>query len=69
LGQPLGVVGVLVAGQAAVDGLAEEIRQRELAIASGAGIGQVSLDERAQAEALVQFAAAAVQRRTSPSRP
>jgi hypothetical protein len=53
LGQPLGVVGVLVTGQAAVDRLAEEVGQGELAIASGAGIGEVSVDERAQAEALV----------------
>ena len=43
LGQPLGVVGVLVASQAAVDGLAEQIRQGKLAVASGAGMGEVSL--------------------------
>ena len=56
LRQPLGVVGVLVAGQTAVHGLAEQIREGELAIASGAGIGEVPLDKRAQTEALVQLA-------------
>src|SRR5262245_52133082 len=35
LGQPVGVVGVLVPRQAAVDGLAKEIRQGELGVASG----------------------------------
>ena len=35
-GQPLGVVGIFVAGQAAVDGLAEQIREGKLAVASGA---------------------------------
>ena len=55
-GQPLGVVGIFVAGQTAVDGLAEQIREGKLAVASGARIGEVSLDERAQAEALVQLA-------------
>jgi len=37
LGQPLSVVGILVARQAAIDGLAKEIRQGELAVASDAG--------------------------------
>ena len=54
LGQPLSVVGVVVPCQAAVDGLAKEISHRELAAASGAGIGEVSPDEGAQAEPLVQ---------------
>ena len=56
LGQSLRVVGVLVAGQAAIDGLANEIRQGELAVASGTRIGEVSLDQGAQAESLVQLA-------------
>ena len=54
-GQPLRVVGVLVARQATVDGLAKEIRKRELPIASAARVGEVSLDERAEAEVLVQL--------------
>ncbi len=52
---PLSVVGVLVASQAAVNGLAEQTRQRELKGASGAGIGEVPLDQGAQAEPLVQL--------------
>ncbi len=52
-GQPFGVVGVLVARQAAIDGLAEEIWERELAVVSGPRIAQMALDQRAQAEALV----------------
>jgi hypothetical protein len=46
LGQPLGVVGIFVARQAAVDGLAEQVRQGELAIASRAGIGEASRTAR-----------------------
>jgi hypothetical protein len=46
LGQPLRVVGVLVPGQAAIDGLAKKIRQGELVVVSGAGIGEVSLNTR-----------------------
>src|SRR5262249_52788093 len=56
LGQPLGVVGILVPGKAAVDRLAEEVRQRELAIVSGARIREVSLDQAIKPEALVQRA-------------
>ena len=56
LGQPLGVVGILVTGQPAVDRLAEEVRQRKLAVVPGAGIGEVPFDEAAQAELLVQLA-------------
>src|SRR5262245_3314812 len=55
LGQPLRVVRVLVPGQAAVDRLAQQIAARELGIASGAGIGEVSLDQRTQSETLVQL--------------
>jgi len=51
-GQPLRVVGVLVARQPTVDGLAKEIRKRELPIASAARVGEVSLDERAEAAAV-----------------
>src|SRR5437016_5606558 len=56
LGQALGVVRILVPGQAAIDRLAEEVRQRELSIVSGARIAEVSLDQPTQAEALVQLA-------------
>ena len=45
LGQSLGVVGILVSRQAAVDRLAEEVRQEELGVESGAGIGEVSFDQ------------------------
>jgi len=44
-GQPLRVVGVLVARQAAIDRLAEEIHQRELPVAPAARIGEVSLGD------------------------
>lgn len=50
------VVGVLVPGQAAVDGLAKQIAQRKLGIASGAGIAELSLDQRTHAEAFIEFA-------------
>src|SRR5215831_19940464 len=56
LGQSLRVVGVLVPRQATVDGLAKQITERKLGIASGAGVGEVSLDQRTQAEAFVQLA-------------
>ena len=55
-GQPLRVVGVLVARQAAVDRLAEEIHPPELATASATTFGEVSRDERTQTEALVTVA-------------
>jgi len=42
--------------QAAIDGLAKESRQGELVVASGAGIAEVSFDQGAQAEVLVQLA-------------
>jgi MOFRL family len=46
------VAGVLVPCQAAIDGLSEQVRQRELAVRSGAGIGEVSFDQGTQAAAL-----------------
>jgi hypothetical protein len=55
LGQSLSVIGILVVCQAAVDRLPEQVRQWKLPIASGAGIGEVSLDQGVQAEALVEF--------------
>jgi hypothetical protein len=56
LGQSLRVVGVLVPGQAAVDRLTKQVAQRELGVASGARIAELSLDQRTHAEALVQLA-------------
>ena len=50
LGQPFGVVGIFVAGQAAVDRLAEEVRQGELPIVSGTRIGEVPFDQSIKAE-------------------
>jgi hypothetical protein len=55
LGQSLGVVGILVTCQAAIDRLTKQIRQEELVIASGARISEMSFDQRVQAEALVQL--------------
>ena len=54
--QPLRVVGVRVAGQAAVDRLAEEVRQRKLPIVSGARIREVLRDQEIKAETFVQLA-------------
>ena len=56
LGQTLGVLGVLVAGQPAVDRLTEEVDQRKLPIVSGARISEVSLDQGIKPEAFVQLA-------------
>src|SRR5258708_4405238 len=56
LGQSLGVVSVLVACQAAVERLAEEVRERKLPIASGARVNEVPFDQRDQAGALIQLA-------------
>ena len=56
LGEPLRVVRILVSGQTAVNRLPQQVSQRKLRVASGAGIGEVSLDQRAQAKALVKLA-------------
>jgi hypothetical protein len=56
LGQPLGVVGILVARQAAVDRLTEKVPQWELAIVSGARIAEVMLDQRVKSKLIVQLA-------------
>jgi hypothetical protein len=55
-GQPLGVIGVLVPRQAAIERLANEIRQGELVVVSAAGIAEVPVDQGTQAEVLVQLA-------------
>jgi hypothetical protein len=54
--QPFGVVDVLVAHQAAVDGLAQEVRERDLPIVPGARISDAPVDQCAQPQALVQLA-------------
>jgi len=56
LAQPLGVVDILIARHAAVDGLAQEVSQRKLCVLAAAGVGQVPFDEFPEAESLVQFA-------------
>src|SRR5215510_4745759 len=55
LGQPLGVVGVLVAGESGVDRLTEEVRHRELPIVASARISEMPFDQRVQTEAFVQL--------------
>jgi hypothetical protein len=55
LTQPLSVVHVFIACQAAVHRLAEQIGQGKLRVLSPAGVGQVLGDEVAQTQALVQF--------------
>jgi len=42
--------------QAAIERLANEIRQAELGVAAGAGIAEVPVDQGTQAEVLVQLA-------------
>ena len=53
--QAFGVVGVLVAGESAVDRLTEEVRHRELPIVSSARISEMPFDQRVQAEAFAQL--------------
>src|SRR5262245_20627464 len=55
LGQPLRVVRVLIPSQTAIDRLTKQVGQRELAVASSAGIAEMPFDPRAQAEAFVEF--------------
>ena len=56
LGDPLSVVGVFVAGQTAIDRLAKQVGQRELRVASGAGIIEMALDQCVETQAFVQLA-------------
>jgi hypothetical protein len=53
--EALRVVEVFAAGQAAVDRLPQEIRQRELGVLSVAGVTQVRGDDRLQPEAFIQL--------------
>jgi hypothetical protein len=48
--------GILVPRQATIDRLTKQVGQRELAVPPGTGITEMSLDQRAQAEAFVEFA-------------
>jgi hypothetical protein len=52
-GKALGVVEVFISGQAAVDRLAQPIRQRQLRVLAAAIIGQVVGDELIEPEPLV----------------
>ena len=55
LGKALGVVEIFITGQAAVDRLAQQIRQRQLRIPAATGIGQVVGDQFAQPETFIQL--------------
>src|ERR1035441_4706647 len=50
LGKALRVVEIFITGQAAVDRLAQQIRQRQLRIPAATGIGQIVGDQLAQPE-------------------
>jgi hypothetical protein len=54
--ETVGVVHVLVAGEAAVDGLAQQIDEAVPAILAGATVGDDIARQRAQPEDLVEFA-------------
>jgi len=56
LRQPLGVVYVFVARHAAVDGLAQQIGQRELRVPPAPRIAQMPGDKTAQTQPLIQLA-------------
>ena len=52
----LGIVDILIAGDATVDGLAQKVRQRKLGVLPMPRVGQVLGDEIAEAQAFVQLA-------------
>ena len=54
--EAFGVVDILVAGQSAVDRLAQEGEQAVLGVLSGAGVVQAGRRRRGQAEGVVEFA-------------
>jgi hypothetical protein len=56
LRESAGVVNILIAGHAAVDGLAEQIGQGKLRILAAPRIGQMLGDETAQTQPFIQFA-------------
>ena len=53
--EPLGIIDILIARDAAVDGLAQQVRQRKLRVLP-ARIGQVLGDQFAKAQSFIQFA-------------
>jgi len=55
MGKTLGVVEVFISCQAAVDRLAQQIRQRQLRVLAATIIGQVIGDELVEPEPLVQL--------------
>ena len=55
LGKALGVIEIFISSQAAVDRLAQQIRQRQLRIPATTGIGQVVGDQFAQSETCIQL--------------
>jgi len=56
LAQALGVMDVLVAGQATVDRLAQQIGQGKRGVLAAARVAQMLFDELSQAEPFVQLA-------------
>ena len=55
LGESLGVVDILIAGDATVDGLAQQVRQRKLRVLPVPRVGQMLGDEITEAQTLVQL--------------
>ena len=54
--EPLGIVDILIARNAAVDGLAQQVRQRKLRVLPVPRVGQVLGDEITEAQTFVQLA-------------
>ena len=54
--EPLGIIDILIARDAAVDGLAQQVRQRKLGVLPVPRVGQVLGDEFAEAQTFVQLA-------------
>ena len=54
--KPLGVVDILIACHAAVDGLAEQAGQRQLSVLATPCIREVLGDKIAQSQSFIQFA-------------
>ena len=55
MAQSLGVIDILVTGQAAVDGLPKQIGQRKPGVLAAARVAQMLFDELCQAEPFVQL--------------
>src|ERR1022692_929397 len=56
LRQPLRIVQILVSRQATVDGLSQQIRERQLSVLAAPVVHDVFGDERTQSQTFVQFA-------------